>query len=55
MEDVVNRGTGTRIRNYFNYPAAGKTGTTNNFPMRGLLASLRNMSQVFGLDLMITE
>ena len=31
MEDVVNRGTGTRIRNYFNYPAAGKTGTTNNF------------------------
>ena len=31
MEDVVNRGTGTRVRNYFNYPAAGKTGTTNDF------------------------
>ncbi|MDA0987424.1 MAG: PBP1A family penicillin-binding protein [Bacteroidetes bacterium] len=31
LEDVVNRGTGSRIRNYFDYPAAGKTGTTQEF------------------------
>ncbi|MDD8017617.1 MAG: PBP1A family penicillin-binding protein [Bacteroidota bacterium] len=31
MEDVVNVGSGTRIRNYFHYPAAGKTGTTQGF------------------------
>lgn len=31
MEDVVNRGSGTRIRNYFHYPAAGKTGTTQDY------------------------
>jgi penicillin-binding protein 1A len=31
MEDVVNRGSGTRVRNFFHYPAAGKTGTTQGF------------------------
>lgn len=31
MEDVVNRGSGMRIRNYFHYPAAGKTGTTQDY------------------------
>jgi penicillin-binding protein 1A len=31
MEDVVNYGSGTRIRNFFHYPAAGKTGTTQGF------------------------
>jgi penicillin-binding protein 1A len=34
MEDVVNpgsHGSGTRIRNYFHYPAAGKTGTTQDY------------------------
>jgi penicillin-binding protein 1A len=31
MEDVVNRGSGTRIRNFFHYPAAGKTGTTQDY------------------------
>jgi len=31
MEDVVNSGTGTRIRQYFHLPAAGKTGTTQEY------------------------
>lgn len=31
LEDVVNRGSGLRIRNYFHYPAAGKTGTTQDY------------------------
>lgn len=31
MEDVVNGGTGARVRNYFYLPAAGKTGTTQEF------------------------
>ncbi len=31
LEDVVNYGSGTRIRNYFHYPAAGKTGTTQDY------------------------
>lgn len=31
MEDVVNYGSGARIRNFFHYPAAGKTGTTQGF------------------------
>jgi len=31
MEDVVNFGTGGGVRKYFQYPAAGKTGTTQNF------------------------
>ena len=33
MEDVVNSpvGSGARIRNYFHYPAAGKTGTTQDY------------------------
>ena len=31
MEDVVNYGTGGGVRRYFQYPAAGKTGTTQNF------------------------
>lgn len=31
MEDVVNRGSGTRVRNFFHYPAAGKTGTTQGY------------------------
>ena len=31
MEDVVNRGSGTRVRNFFHYPAAGKTGTTQDY------------------------
>ncbi|HPD66892.1 MAG TPA: PBP1A family penicillin-binding protein [Ignavibacteriales bacterium] len=31
MKDVVDRGTAAGIRQYFNYPAAGKTGTTQNF------------------------
>lgn len=31
LEDVVNGGTGTRIRNYFHLPAGGKTGTTQEF------------------------
>jgi penicillin-binding protein 1A len=31
MEDVVNFGTGAGVRKYFQYPAAGKTGTTQNF------------------------
>jgi penicillin-binding protein 1A len=31
MEDVVNHGTGMRVRSFFHYPAAGKTGTTQDF------------------------
>lgn len=31
LEDVVNGGTGTRVRNFFHLPAAGKTGTTQEF------------------------
>lgn len=31
MQDVVNRGSGTRVRTYFNRPAAGKTGTTQAY------------------------
>ncbi len=31
MEDVVNSGTGMGVRRYFQYPAAGKTGTTQNY------------------------
>lgn len=31
MQDVVNYGTGAGVRRYFQYPAAGKTGTTQNF------------------------
>ncbi len=31
MEDVVNYGTAAGVRRYFHRPAAGKTGTTQNF------------------------
>ncbi|HMU43352.1 MAG TPA: PBP1A family penicillin-binding protein [Ignavibacteriaceae bacterium] len=31
MQDVINYGTGAGVRRYFQYPAAGKTGTTQNF------------------------
>jgi penicillin-binding protein 1A len=31
MQDVVDEGTATRIRQFFNLPAAGKTGTTNDY------------------------
>jgi penicillin-binding protein 1A len=31
LQDVVNRGTGLRVRNFFHFPAAGKTGTTQGF------------------------
>lgn len=31
MSDVVNYGTGAGVRRYFQYPAAGKTGTTQKF------------------------
>ena len=31
MEDAVNGGTGTRIRNFFHRPCAGKTGTTQEY------------------------
>jgi penicillin-binding protein 1A len=31
MQDVVNRGSGARVRMYFNRPAAGKTGTTQAY------------------------
>ena len=31
MQDVVDEGTGLRVRNYYHLPAAGKTGTTNEF------------------------
>ena len=31
MTDVVNSGTGAGVRRYFQYPAAGKTGTTQKF------------------------
>lgn len=31
LEDVVNEGTGTRVRQFFHLPAAGKTGTTQEF------------------------
>ena len=31
LEDVVNDGTAASIRNYFNRPAAGKTGTTQDY------------------------
>ncbi len=31
LEDAVNSGTGTRVRNFFNLPAAGKTGTTQEY------------------------
>jgi penicillin-binding protein 1A len=30
MEDVINEGTATTVRNYFHRPAAGKTGTSQN-------------------------
>ena len=31
MQDVVDYGTGGGVRRYYQYPAAGKTGTTQNF------------------------
>lgn len=31
LKDVVNSGTGAGVRRYFQYPAAGKTGTTQKF------------------------
>ncbi len=31
LQGVVDEGTGTRVRSYFHLPAAGKTGTTNEF------------------------
>jgi penicillin-binding protein 1A len=31
MQDVINYGTGTGVRKYFHRPAAGKTGTTQDF------------------------
>lgn len=31
LEDAVNGGTGVRVRNFFHLPAAGKTGTTQEF------------------------
>ncbi|MEE9225951.1 MAG: PBP1A family penicillin-binding protein [Bacteroidota bacterium] len=31
LQDVVDHGTGIRVRNYFDLPAAGKTGTTQDF------------------------
>ncbi len=31
LQDVLNGGTGLGVRNFFNYPAAGKTGTTQDF------------------------
>ncbi len=31
MQDIVNRGSGARVRMYFNRPAAGKTGTTQAY------------------------
>ena len=31
LQDVVNYGTGAGVRRYFQYPAAGKTGTTQNY------------------------
>jgi penicillin-binding protein 1A len=31
MQDVVNYGTGAGVRRYFQFPAAGKTGTTQKF------------------------
>lgn len=31
LQDVVNGGTGGRVRQFFNYPAAGKTGTTQDY------------------------
>ena len=31
MEDVINYGTGAGVRRYFQYPCAGKTGTTQNY------------------------
>ncbi len=31
LEDVVQYGTARRLLNYFRYPAAGKTGTTQNY------------------------
>jgi len=31
MQEVVNSGTGMGVRRYFQYPAAGKTGTTQNY------------------------
>lgn len=31
LEDAVNNGTGQRIRNFFHLPAAGKTGTTQEY------------------------
>ncbi|MEE9187192.1 MAG: PBP1A family penicillin-binding protein [Bacteroidota bacterium] len=31
LQDVIDHGTGIRVRNYFHLPAAGKTGTTQEF------------------------
>ncbi len=31
LQDVVQRGTGRRVLNFYRYPAAGKTGTTQNY------------------------
>lgn len=31
LEGVINKGTGVRVRSYFSLPAAGKTGTTNDY------------------------
>ena len=31
LQDVVDHGSGMRVRNYFHFPAAGKTGTTQDY------------------------
>lgn len=31
LQGVVNSGTGRRVRDYYHWPAAGKTGTTNDY------------------------
>jgi len=31
LQEVIDGGTGIAVRNFFNYPAAGKTGTTQDF------------------------
>lgn len=44
MEDVINNGTGAGVRRYFQYPAAGKTGTTQDFADAWFVGFTPNMT-----------
>ena len=51
MEGTVDFGTAESIRQYFHRPAAGKTGTTQNYTDAWFVGFTRSLLQVSGLDL----